>query len=331
MKNRISNKTELLQGQWAASLVGIYPKTACLTTSLLHYWALNNRQHLKPDSSEYTNTIKNYKYLVDACDKAQYLGLIPFHLFSEHNNLSDLQNIPTPAYSCHIRQCHVIFKHMFDRFCTSYVRCMAAKLNPIHTEIWLGNSNSAPLIKPIADRYNINLIASHQPISITTIFQFVRRISQARRPIRILHLSDFDPADVNHHLRTKAKLNMLLDHFHLKNKHNLKIRHLMLSADQCAAFALPTEPTGRNSANPKTELLAIEANQPGYIAETLEKYLKRYIDLSALKKTTAATHNALQNILPQFNRIIDSNTSLEIAIRLAEKQLLRNWNFDRSF
>ena len=206
---------------------------------------------------------------------------------------------------------------------------MADKLSPVHIEIWVDNSSSAPLVKPIADKYNINLIASHQPISTSVIFQFVRRISQTRKPIRVLHLSDFDPTDVCHHLRTKAKFDMLLEHFHLTKKLNLKIRHLMLSPDQCINFGLPTEPDSRNLANPKTELLALEAAKPGHIGRTLEQNLTRYIDLSAIRKTSAVTHKALQNLLPQFSRIIDNSTSLERAMRYAEKQLFILYNHEQ--
>lgn len=305
VKMQYFDHAKVKDANWAASLVSIYPKKNYLTTGLLHYWALNNPQHLKPDSSEYTNTIADYNYLIDACDRAHHLGLIPFHLFGEYDCLAVSQNIFAPVCNCHLRHCSVVFKHMFDRLCTSYARCMAARLNPVHIEIWLENSMAAAIISPIANKYNVNLIVSCRSISTAVIFQFVRRISQSRRPIRVLHLSDFDPTGVNHPARTREKLDMLLDHFHMANKLNLKIRHLMLSADQCHALGLPTEPCDRKSTNLKTELFAIEAAKPGYIAATLEQNLNRYIDLSAIKKTTAATHDALQNILPQFNRIID--------------------------
>jgi hypothetical protein len=305
MQMQYLDRAMMKDANWVASLVSINPKKTCLTTGLLHYWALNNPQHLKPDSSEYTNTISDYKYLTDACDRAHHLGLIPFHLFGGYDCLSDSQNVFVPECSCHLRHWSVVFKQMFGRFCTSYVRCMAAKLNPVHIEIWLENSMAASLVSPIANKYNVNLIVSYRSIPTAVIFQFVRRISQSRRPIRVLHLSDFDPTGVNHPSRTREKLDMLVDHFHLANKLNLEMRHLMLSADQCQAFGLPTDPYGDNSKNPKTELLAIEAAEPGYIAATLEQNLKRYIDLSAIKKTIADKQNALQKIMPQFNSIID--------------------------
>jgi hypothetical protein len=321
MKNRTHSKDDLLQGQWAAKLVSRCPNKSNLTAKLLHYRTLSNPQHAKPDSSEYTNTIEDYKYLVDACDKARCMGLIPFHLFNDYESPSISQNIFAPAYCPNLCHWHVIFKHMFDRLCISYTRCMADKLNPVHIEIWVDNSSSAPLIQPISDRYNINLIASHQPISTSAIFQFVRRISHIRKPIRVLHLSDFDPVDVTCHIKTKTKLEILLEHFRMTNKLNLKVRHLMLSPDQCINFGLPTEPDSRNLANPKTELLALEAAKPGYIGRTLEQNLNRYIDLSPVKKTSAVTQKALHNLLPQFSRIIDNSTSLERAMRYAEKQL----------
>jgi hypothetical protein len=107
-------------------------------------------------------------------------------------------------------------------------------------------------------------------------------------------------------MQTQARLNRILGHFRLKNKYDLKIRHLMLRRRQCIELNLPEEPCDANSSGPKVELNAMEALRPGYINETLEQNLKRYVDITMLKKTTAAAHKDLQNILPHFNRIIDS-------------------------
>jgi hypothetical protein len=294
---------EAKNAKWAADLITGLPKITGISTRLVHYSAL---QHKKPDGSVYGNTLSDYDFLKKACEQAQWMGLIPYQTFYDGNDLSIPQNLFSPGRSPLHRQMRGLFKQMFDRLCISYVRCIAAKLSPVHIEIWLENSTAVSIISPIAGKYNVNLIASHCSIPTAVIFQFIRRTCYTSVPIRIFHLSDFDPENVNRPAQTQARFNRILGHFRLGNKYDLKIRHLMLTRRQCIELNLPAEPCDANSSKPKVELNALEALYPGYINESLEQNLKRYIDLSAIKKTTNATHKALQNILPQFNRIIDS-------------------------
>jgi hypothetical protein len=107
-------------------------------------------------------------------------------------------------------------------------------------------------------------------------------------------------------VQTQARLNRILGHFRLKNKYDLKIRHLMLTRRQCIALKLPTEPCDANSSKPKVELNALEALYPGYINEMLEHNIKRYIDLSVVRKTMSRTQAALEQVLPPMSQIIDS-------------------------
>ena len=290
--------------KWAADLIASLPKITGISTRLVHYLAL---QRKKPDGSVYANTLSDYDFLKKACEYAQCLGLVPYQTFDNGNNFSIPQNLFSPGRAILHRQCPDLFKQMFDRLCISYVRCVAAKLSPVHIEIWLENSTAVSIISPIAGKYNVNFIASNCSIPTSVIFQFIRRTCHASVPIRILHLSDFNPVNVDLPRQTQERVNAMLGHFRLKSKHDLKIRHLMLTRRQCVALDLPSEPCDANSSESKVELNALEAVRPGYINETLERNLRRYIDLSAVRKTTAAANKALQDILPRFNRIINSN------------------------
>ena len=310
--------------QWAADLTAACPKTTGVSTRLLHYLAVSEPQHKKPDGTVYANTLSDCNFLRNACEHAQYLGLVPYQILADCNDLSIPQNAFSPGRVPSHRQWIELFKQMFDRFCISYVRCMAAKLSPVHIEIWLENSMAASVISPIAGKYNVNLIASHRSIPTAVIFQFIRRACHTSVPIRIFHLSDFDPTNINRPARITTRLNMLLERFKLRDKHDLKIRHLMLNRQQCTRFNLPAEPCDANTSSPKVELYALEALCPGYINKTLEHNLKRYIDLSAVKKTMSITQTALKQILPPISRIIDSNTSIAAAMRKAEKQMSQN-------
>jgi hypothetical protein len=294
---------EVKNAKWAANLIASLPKITGLSTRLVHYLAM---KHKKPDGTVYANTLSDYEFLRKACEHAQRMGLIPYQTFHDGNDLSISQNLFSPGRASRHRQWPGLFKQMFDRLCISYVRCIAAKLSPVHIEIWLENSTAISIISPLAGKYNVNLIASHCTIPTAVIFQFIRRTCRASVPIRIFHLSDFDPENVNLPAQTQARVNTLLEHFRLENKYDLKIRHLMLSRRQCIDFNLPGKPCDASFSKPKVELNAMEALYPGYINETLEQNLKRYIDLSAVRKTMSKTQAELKQILPSISQIIDS-------------------------
>jgi hypothetical protein len=294
---------EVKNAKWAADLIAGLSQTTGLSMRLVHYLAL---QRKKPDGSVYVNTLSDYNFLQNACEHAQCLGLVPYQIFDGCNYFSIPQNLFSPNRSLPHRQCPSLFKQMFDRLCISYVRCTAAKLSPVHIEIWLENSTAISIVSPVAIKYNVNLIASHCTIPTAVIFQFIRRTCYASVPIRIFHLSDFDPANADLPAQTQARVNAMLGHFRLGKKYDFKIRHLMLTQGQCIALNLPGEPCDVNSSGSKVELNALQAFCPGYINETLEENLRRYVDLSAVRKTMSKTQATLEQILPPISQIIDS-------------------------
>ena len=314
MKAFKHSTSAIKDANWAAQLVESIPVSENIDIGLLHYFVFARCQHRKPDGKAYSNTIEDFAFLRNACEKAACMGLVPYQRFGRNSSLVYPQCVLTPDCSDTYQQRVRVFKRMFDRFCRSYVQTMVAKTMPVHVEIWLENSLSVSLIKPIAQKYNVNFIASSKSISVASIFQFARRIANSAVPIRVLLLSDYDPDCVNMSKITIQKTMMMIDQLIGKGKVGIELDHLMLTAEQCAEFQLPAM-----ACSGKIELNAMEAQQPDYIRENIEGYLDWYIDLEVVKRSKIDIESAVSKMLPRLNEVIDSNRSMTEMMKQAER------------
>src|SRR6185437_10679057 len=63
-----------------------------------------------------------------------------------------------------------------------------------HVELWVEKSTMNDVLAPLAQRYGVNLITGEGELSATACYRLIERAKQGGKPIRILYLSDFDPA-----------------------------------------------------------------------------------------------------------------------------------------
>jgi hypothetical protein len=142
------------------------------------------------------------------------------------------------------------------------------------------------VLLPLGREYGINVATFIGEVSATACKNLVDRAIKNKRPVRILHVTDFDPAGRDMPISASVKI----DFFANKSGHDLDIRleHVALTEEQCAQYRLPRTPIKETEnrladfeeryGEGATELDAAEALQPGALRQILVDHIERYRD-----------------------------------------------------
>jgi predicted nucleic acid-binding Zn ribbon protein len=157
---------------------------------------------------------------------------------------------------------------------------------PYHVEIWCEKSTMNDILMPLGEQYGINVITGAGELSLTRCVELVERANTSEKPVRILYLSDFDPAGASMPVAVARKIEHEL---HVRG-HDLdvQVRPIVLTHAQCRQYRLPRTPikdTEKRAAKFEerfgegaTELDALEALHPGELRRILLKEIRRYHD-----------------------------------------------------
>ena len=336
----IGSKTQYANAEWAKQLYSILDPGRPIHTRRLHYFALTQPQHRKPKGGIYTNTNADWKFLCCACKFARYLDLLPYDGFVDRRNLFRPVQSYRYAKPDELGSWRELMKQTIEKMCHLHIRYMLSKLLPVHIEVWCEKSTAVDLLEAIAEKYNINIIVSMGEISLTAVWQFVKRVSACNKPARLFYISDFDPAGENMPVSVARKIEFILRQHKLKRKLDIKVKHLMLTPRQCRQFQLPgiplSEAISQNSSFTKyhgrttTELHALEVARPGYICESVNNQLNRYLDLSRITRAIKMCDNVMSQLVEQLGEVIEANTDMSAAFGITEKLLAQGGLFDDS-
>ena len=303
----------------------------------LHYFALTQPQHRKPDGLIYTNTYANWKFLTYAFKFARYLKLLPYDAFVDRRNL--LQPDPPDAQKAFepARQPRLILQQTIETLLSARLRPAISAILPVHIEIWTEKSTAVDLLMPIARKYNVNIIASMGEISITAVYNFIKRVASFQKPVRLFYLSDFDPAGENMPISVARKIEFLLRQKKLSRKLDIKLKPLMLTRAQCQKFQIPAVPMPpakrkktyhftRYHGQYTTELHALEVIKPGHIAAEVKRQIENYLDLPTVSSLFKITDNLVKEISGQVLCSIKENDGLFAVLKTLEKHLKNSLN-----
>jgi hypothetical protein len=145
-------------------------------------------------------------------------------------------------------------------------------------------------------------------LSVTACHALVQRAQSSGRPVRILYISDFDPAGMSMPLAVARKIEFFNRNYNLGL--DVQVRPIVLTSDQCRVYKLPQTPikdSERRAAafenrfgNGATELDALEALHPGTLRRILDEEISRYYDPTLSQQTWAASA-AIQRDLQTIN------------------------------
>jgi hypothetical protein len=153
-------------------------------------------------------------------------------------------------------------------------------------EIWTEKSGQNDVLLPLARRYGVNLVNFDGECSESGCRDAIGRAIESRRPLRILYLSDFDPAGRSMPVASARKIEFWLRHNHPDL--DVTVDPLALLPEQAEHYGLPRTPIkeGERRATKfedrfgrgATEIDALEALHPGALHKIVEAGILRHLD-----------------------------------------------------
>lgn len=288
----VGAKGQLQKGQWFASIYEAMGSPPRCHTRRVHYWLVTTNAVAKPNGKPYENTQNDWSLLCLAAKYARYLGLVPIE------NIIDRRN-PEPIIHAHHwqHQRPSAIKDSIDE--SNIIESIVEQFNcfnPVQTqpymvELWAEKSTMNDVLEPICQRYGLNLVTGLGELSITAVYLLAQRITQAKKPVRILYISDFDPAGESMPLAVSRKIEYFIRNYNLGSSVDVKLIPLMLTSQQCLDYNLPRTPIKETEKRKDkfedrhgvgaTELDAMEALHPGEMARIIEASIEPYFDTQA--------------------------------------------------
>lgn len=288
----VGAKRQLEKGQWFASIYAAMGSPPRCHIRRVHYWLVTTNAVSKIDGTPYENTQHDWDLLTLASKYARYLGLVPI------DNIVDRRN-PEPSIHADywsdrlpttIRD-NIDESSIIDDIVSQFYCFNPCNTQPYMLELWAEKSTMNDVLEPICQRYGMNLVTGLGELSITSVYLLAGRIANARKPVRIFYISDFDPAGECMPVSVARKIEYFVRQYGLglESTSDVKLSPLLLTADQCKEYNLPRTPIKDTELRKDkfelrhgvgaTELDAMEAIHPGKMAEIIEEAITPYFDV----------------------------------------------------
>jgi hypothetical protein len=245
----------------------------------IHYVLISQeRPVLMPNGRPYENTVECFMFLNGASRDARYLGLVQVRDLVDRRNDEAVINLPDDdETSATIFTGGGLHDYVPPSFETPRLRIDPPVIpQRFHVEIWCEKSTMNDVLMPLGERYGVNVVTGIGELSLTRCAELVDR-AKASRPVRVLYLSDFDPAGASMPVAVARKIEFMLR----SEGHDLdiQVRPIVLTHEQCRQYRLPRTPikASENRAarfearfgEGATELDALEALHPGELGSGL--------------------------------------------------------------
>jgi len=277
---------------------------------------------LKPNGGPYQNTQNDWNYLVQAAKFARYLGLVPIDNFVDRRNPEPHINA---SYHPHRNIDEILSGFDPERIAEEIVNRIhpynPQRVLAYHLEIWAEKSTQNDVILPMAKNYKANVVTGLGELSITAVNQLTHRIQQAKKPVRVFYISDFDPAGETMPISVSRKIEYFVHS--ASNLKDIKLKPLMLTKRQCVDYQLPRTPIKESDRRKSgfeerhgegaTELDALEALHPGEMGNILQEAIGPYVDVDS------------------YNLLIEENRRIQLSIKEALQERLEQAMSDFSF
>jgi hypothetical protein len=194
-------------------------------------------------------------------------------------------------------------------------------------EMWCEKSTMNDILMPLGERYGVNVVTYTGESSHIRCAELVRRARASGLPVRILYVSDFDPAGDSMPVAAARKIEF--DIRKLAPDLDVQVRVIALTHDQCIEYRLPRSPikegerrAGRfeeRFGEGATELDALEALHPGELERILTREIERYYDTS-LDDQIADVATEIASELHDITRQVHKAHAEDIAKLKAERK-----------
>jgi hypothetical protein len=280
---------------WVADIFERFEIRSAIHARQVHYRLISQETPIpQADGTPYVNSIDCYNTLCDAIRDARYLDLISTEVIIDRRNPEPTINFESEedvGAEIEIND-GTVERHDFGQFyAPPDVNLPGVSLTQEPAigqryllEIWIEKSTANEVLNPLGIGHGINVATFIGEVSATACINLVNRAIKSGRPVRILHVTDFDPAGRDMPISAAVKI----DFFAKKSGVDLDIRleHVALTPEQCVQYQLPRTPIKKTEGRAAdfeakygegaTELDALEALHPGALREILVEHIERY-------------------------------------------------------
>jgi hypothetical protein len=275
---------------------------------------------LRVNGEEYVNSGDCFNHLCDAIRDARYLGLISADLVIDRRNPEPTINHDDDgdvAAAIEIDDGSIERYEFGPSYAPPDVNLPTVSLTQepsigqrFHLEIWIEKSTMNDVLLPLGREYGINVVTFIGEASATACKNLVDRAIESGKPVRILHVTDFDPAGRDMPISAAVKI----DFFAKQSGIDLDIRleHVALTPEQCIQYQLPRTPIKQTEGRitgfqtkygeGATELDALQALYPGALGDILVEHIDRYHD--------ADLEDEVDTAIEQYREALDSAEEL---------------------
>jgi hypothetical protein len=184
-----------------------------------------------PNGQPYENTTNCFTMLISALRDAVYLGLIHPNAFTDNRNPDPIiGDMKASAGDVYVTDAWCDFD--FEMPPLPRLRLSPPTVPQKYAiEIWAEKTTVDDILGPLCRSYHLNAVRGSGEISATQCTDFVDRAALHGRPVRILYLTDFDPAGQCMPVSGARKIE-----FEIRSRApslDIQVRHLVLTHEQC--------------------------------------------------------------------------------------------------
>jgi hypothetical protein len=121
----------------------------------------------------------------------------------------------------------------------------AISREPSLIELWIEKSlddMDAPMIEDICREEGVNLVTGIGFLTISTAYALLERQKSVDKPVRVLHMTDFDPAGSHMPVSPARHVEFALSKMAPEERPDVRVHHLALTAEQVRELGLPRIP-----------------------------------------------------------------------------------------
>jgi hypothetical protein len=307
----VGSPSEMKGAEWFAELWQQFGYSDGVHLRRVHYKTVSQETPVfKPNGKPYENTQNDWQYLCNTGKWARYLDFVPAGHFVDRRNPDAILYAywnrwldPTPNYSLNSYDWddhNLPGLPQLDRLPYSLPDLPDFSVDgytdiqqDYHVEVWAEKTTMNDVLDPLCKRFDVNLITGAGEMSITAVLDFMERVKEARRPARILYISDFDPAGLGMPISVARKA----EFFHRNRAFgglDIRLQPIVLTSDQVGKYSLPRVPVKDSDLRKATfeadhgqgqvELDALEALYPGELASIVESAILDYYDPTLVER-----------------------------------------------
>jgi len=322
---------------WFADLYKQLNISAGIHVRRIFYLLVSQPNLIRLNGERFENTVECSNYLGDAVRDARYLGLVPVNAFIDLKNPEPTINLNDggdAAAEVGVNDGEIEQKAFGEHYKPPKLKLPETWFEEpkigqrYHLEIWIEKSTANDVLLPLGRKYGINVCTFTGEASLTACKNLVNRAIASGKPVRIFHITDFDPAG---RISMSVAAARKIEFFAVQSGIDLDVRfeHVALTEEQCTEYGLPRTPikeSEHRAANFEalhgkggTELDALEALHPGVLRDILVEHIERYYD----PDLRANVETAVQEFTDKLN---DADQAIENRFKaeIADFDLRRN-------